>query len=423
MMYRILLGTILLLLAFACSSTRPMQVIDLEMHDLDTLFVEAPMPNSRKEAADFRLPTYKPSAKRTNDLLHTKLELSFDWEKEQVIGKASLELKPYFGSVQSLTLDAKQLNMNAIEIPGHTFDYTYDEEHIQITFEKPIAAKETYTVTIDYTAQPSASGGSAAITSNQGLFFINPRGEEGDKPQQIWTQGETEWNSRWFPTIDQPNERCTQELFITVDQKFQTLSNGILKELTNNPDGTRTDHWQMDQPHAPYLFMLTVGEFAVVKDQWEDLPLTYYVEPKYENSAKAIFQHTPEMISFFSSKLNFPFPWDKYAQVVVRDYVSGAMENTTASVFGERVQKFERALIDDGNDRIVAHELFHQWFGNLVTCESWANLTMNEGFANYAEYLWFEHKYGADEANYHLLSERSAYFFGSGMDARPLIYF
>lgn len=422
-MYRILLGTILLLLAFACSSSRPMQVVDLELHDLDTLFVEAPMPNSRKKASDFKLPRYQASSKRVNDLLHTKLELSFDWTQEKVIGKASLDFKPYFGEIQSLRLDAKELQIESIQIPGKAFEYSYDQKQIQIDFAEKIAASEKYTVIINYTAQPSASGGSSAITSNQGLFFINPRGEEGDKPQQIWTQGETEWNSRWFPTIDQPNERCTQELILTVDQRFQTLSNGLLKETVNHANGTRTDYWQMDQPHAPYLFMLTVGEFAVVKDQWKDLPLTYYVEPKYEASAKAIFQHTPEMLEFFSTKLNFPFPWSKYAQVVVRDYVSGAMENTTASVFGEQIQKFSRALIDDNNDGIVAHELFHQWFGDLVTCESWANLTMNEGFANYAEYLWMEHQYGADEAAYHLLSERSGYFFSVGMDAHPLIHF
>lgn len=422
-MYKILLGTVLLFFAFACSSTRPMQVVDIEMHDLDTLFVDASMPNDRKAAADFKLPRYQASAKRVNDLLHTKLELRFDWGKEQVIGKATLELKPYFGPVKSLTLDAKELDIQSIEIPNKIFDYTYDQSHLQIEFSEEISPQEIYTVIIDYTAQPSASGGSAAITSNQGLFFINPRGEEGDKPQQVWTQGETEWNSRWFPTIDQPNERCTQELILKVDQKFQTLSNGLLKNATNHPDGTRSDHWLMDQPHAPYLFMLTVGEFAVVADQWRDLPLTYYVEPKYENAAKDIFPHTPEMLEFFSTKLDYPFPWSKYAQVVVRDYVSGAMENTTASVFGEQVQKFSRALIDDGNDGIVAHELFHQWFGNLVTCESWANLTMNEGFANYAEYLWSEYKYGKDEAAYHLLSERSGYFYSVGMDAHPLIHF
>jgi aminopeptidase N len=398
-----------------------MEVVDLEMHDLDTLFVEAAMPNHRKQAEDFKLPRYNPTPKRTNDLLHTKLELSFDWLTEKVIGKATLELKPYFSSIQNLTLDAKDLLIQAIEIPGRVFEYEYDGQSINIEFQQVIPAKATYSVIIDYTAQPASSGGSAAITSDQGLFFINPRGEEGDKPQQIWTQGETEWNSRWFPTIDQPNERCTQELILTVDAKFKTLSNGLLQQQTNNPDGTRTDYWKLDQPHAPYLFMLAVGDFAIVNDQWKDLPLSYYVEPKYEAAAKTIFQHTPEMIDFFSSKLNYPFPWPKYAQIVVRDYVSGAMENTTASVFGESVQKFPRELIDDHNDGIVAHELFHQWFGDLVTCESWANLTMNEGFANYSEYLWYEHQYGTDEAAYHMLGERSTYFYSASNEAHPLI--
>jgi aminopeptidase N len=281
---------------------------------------------------------------------------------------------------------------------------------------------DTFELAITYTARPTATGGSNAITSNQGLFFINSKGR-GGKPQQIWTQGETEWNSRWFPTIDEPNERCTQEVYLTVEDRFTTLSNGILQQSTDNKDGTRTDYWQMNQPHAPYLFAIIVGEYAVVEEEVDSLLLQYYVEPKYEKHAQMIFAHTPEMIRFFSEKLDYPFPWDKYAQVVVRDYVSGAMENTTASVFGEFVQKRGRALTNEFNDYIVAHELFHQWFGDLVTCESWANLTLNEGFANYAEYLWYEHYYGPSLAAYHMMTERNSYFYEAASSAHPLIHF
>ena len=189
-------------------------------------------------------------------------------------------------------------------------------------------------------------------------FLSTPRGEDPNKPQQIWTQGETEWNSKWFPTIDKPNERCTQEMYITVEDKFKTLSNGVLVNSIKNEDGTRTDFWKMAQPHAPYLFMIAVGEFAVVQDKWEGIPLDYYVEPEYERSARAIFGNTVEMLDFFSSKLGIKYPWAKYAQIVVRDYVSGAMENTTSVIFGDFVQKHEEDLIDNNNDRIVAHELF-----------------------------------------------------------------
>jgi len=180
----------------------------------------------------------------------------------------------------------------------------------------------------------------------------------------------------------------------------------------------------MDQTHAPYLFMLAVGEYAVVKETWQDIPVEYYVEPAFEKDAKAIFPHTPEMLSFFSEKLGVKYPWQKYAQIVVRDYVSGAMENTTAVIFGEFMQLPARELIDERfNETIVAHELIHHWFGDLVTCESWANLSLNEGFASYGEYLWLEHKYGKDEASYHLLGEWNSYMATSDYGLHPLIHF
>lgn len=402
-MYRSIFALALIaLFTFSCATSRKSDIVDVELRELDTIFVEAPMPNALKSAEDFSLPVYRPSATRQFDLLHTRLDLSFNWEEEQVFGLARLRLTPYFYPANRLELDAKQLQIKSISMQGQSLPYDYDQEVLSVQLPRLMARGDTFEIEIDYTAQPAASGGSAAITSNQGLFFINPQGTEGNKPQQIWTQGETEWNSRWFPTIDKPNERCTQAIYLTVEDRFNTLSNGVLKESIDNEDGTRTDYWWMDQPHAPYLFAIVVGEFAVVEEVVDGLPLSYYVEPKYEKDARAIFARTPEMIRFFSRKLDYPFPWGKYAQVVVRDYVSGAMENTTASIFGAFVQKRSRALINNHNDGIVAHELFHQWFGNLVTCESWANLTMNEGFANYSEYLWYEHYYGPDEAAYQI---------------------
>jgi aminopeptidase N len=155
--------------------------------------------------------------------------------------------------------------------------------------------------------------------------------------------------------------------------------------------------------------MVAVGEYHEEKEMWNNIPLHYFVEKRFAPFTKKIFNHTPEMLSFFSEKLQYPYPWDKYAQISVRDYTSGAMENTGAVVFNEFVQKNNYELADNDNDYIVAHELFHHWFGNLVTCESWSNLTLNEGFANYGEYLWFEHKYGKDRADFHRLNELIGY--------------
>jgi aminopeptidase N len=417
--------------AFSCNLSKKAKddlvvVPETEYRYLDTLTITAPKPDQMKTAEEFELPRYNPSHTRVNDLLHTKLEVRFDWSKEQVLGKATLKLKPHFYETRILTLDAKNFEFHKITFAGSNQElkYEYDGQNIVIDLGRAYKRDEEYTLLIDYTASPNESGGSAAITSDKGLFFINPTGEDTEKPQQIWTQGETENNSRWFPTIDKPNERCTQEMYITVQDKYKTLSNGDLVKSTPNSDGTRTDYWNMTQPHAPYLFMIAVGEFAVITDEWKGKKIEYFVEKEYEEHARRIFPHTPEMLSFFSDILGVEYPWQKYSQVIVRDFVSGAMENTTGVIFGEFIQGTERELIDDlTNDKIVAHEMFHHWFGDLVTCESWANLTMNEGFANYSEYLWLEHKYGKDEADFHLLNELQGYLSSTRQGIHPLIHF
>ncbi|EJF11120.1 M1 family metallopeptidase [Pontibacter sp. BAB1700] len=370
---------------------------------------------------------FNPSKTRVHDLLHTKLRVSFDWEKQYLHGIAELTLKPYFYPQSQLVLDAKGFDIHSVNLmngfDAKELQYTYDGMKLTIDLGKQYTRNDKYIIEIDYTAKPNelAVGGSDAITEDKGLYFINPKGEDPNKPRQIWTQGETEASSAWFPTIDSPNERMTQELYITIDQKFTTLSNGTFVYSRKNPNGTKTDYWKMEQPHAPYLTMMAIGEYAVVKDKWRDLEVNYYVEPAYEKTAKKIFGNTPEMLEFFSKKLGVDYPWSKYSQVVVRDFVSGAMENTSASTFMEDLQLNERELLDKNWDGIIAHELFHQWFGNYVTTESWANLPLNEAFANYSEYLWTEHKYGADEAAFHHLDELGQYLDESESKREPLI--
>ncbi len=420
-----------LLIFFSCKTTKNIVDAPVKIQEefLDTLVISAPAIDTsinEEETASYSLPVYHPSYLRKNDLIHTKLDLSFDWNKQYVFGKAELSIKPLFYPIDQVILDAKNFDIHKVSLFSKEVDYQYDGTKLNITLDRAYAADEVYVLFIEYTAKPNEGpqGGSQAITSDKGLFFINPLGDDPSKPQQIWTQGETENNSRWFPTIDKPIERCSQEISLTVENRFVTLSNGLMISSQRNADNTRTDTWRQDKPHAPYLFMLAVGEFAVVKEQWNNISVDYYVEPEYADYAKKIFNHTPEMLQFFSDKLNMEYPWDKYAQVAVRDYVSGAMENTSAVIFGEFVQKTEEELVDNHNDFIVAHEMIHHWFGDLVTCESWANLTMNEGFANYGEYLWFEHKYGKDEADFHRQNELFGYLnqVQSG-NIHPLIHF
>ena len=365
---------------------------------------------------------YNPSRTLLTDLIHTKLEVNFDWKKSRMNGKATISAKQHFYASDSLILDAKGMDINKVELNGKALTYTYtDSLKLRIKLDKIYTRDEKFTVVIDYVSKPDerTTSGSAAITSDKGLYFINPKGEIKGKMPQIWTQGETEANSVWFPTVDAPNAKTTQEMFITVEDKYLTLSNGKLIASVKNANGTRTDQWKQDLPHAPYLFMMAVGEFKVVKDSYmrpdgTKMDVNYYVEPEFEANAKAIFGETPAMIKFFSQKLGVEFPWDKYSQIVVRDYVSGAMENTGAVIFGDYVYKTDRELMDANDQSTIAHELFHHWFGDLVTCESWANLPLNESFANYSQYLWDEHRYGIDEADYQAEQEANGYF-NSGM--------
>jgi aminopeptidase N len=374
---------------------------------------------------------YRAFATKINDLVHTKLDAKFDYSKSQLNGKVWITLKPHFYPTDSLQLDAKGMKINKIEIvkaggKNGTLKYNYDSSFINITLDRSYKASEQYTVYIDYVAMPNdlKVEGSAAINDAKGLYFINPKGEEKDKPTQIWTQGETEATSAWVPTIDRPNQKTTNEILMTVPAKYVTLSNGKLVTQTKNADGTRTDHWKMDLPHAPYLFFMGVGDYAIVKDTYKGKEVNYYVEKEYEKVAKKIFGNTPEMMKFFSEKVTgIEYPWIKYSQIVGRDYVSGAMENTTATLHQESAQQDARELMDGNSwEGTIAHELFHQWFGDYVTAESWSNLTVNESFANYSQVLWDEYKYGKDAGDAENYKDMQGYI-QSGSAAKDLARF
>lgn len=355
--------------------------------------------------------TYYAAYTRKADLIHTKLDVQLNWDSCFVIGKANLKVKPYFYSINELELDAKGFEIKEIKINNTKADYVYDNYKLKINLGRTYTNTESFDVYIDYIAKPNKIKvkGSAAITSDKGFYFINPDGKNTKVPKQFWTQGETESNSCWFPTIESGSERHSQEISITVDKKWVTLSNGRLVYSTNNSDGTRTDYWKQELSHTPYLTLLAGGDFSIYKDKWRNLEVNYYMEPKFAPYAKQIFGNTPEMIEFYSNKLGFTYPWDKYSQIVVREFVSGAMENTGAVTFFDGMNMTDRDLIDGNNEEIIAHELFHHWFGDLLTCESWPNLPLNESFATYGEYLWNEYKYGRYEADRAALNDLNAY--------------
>ncbi|KQS93065.1 M1 family metallopeptidase [Chryseobacterium sp. Leaf394] len=377
-----------------------------------------------------RQEVYRATHAKVTELKHTKLKVSFDYQKEQMNGEEWLTASPYFYATNELTLDAKSMLIHEVALDQNgkksPLKYDYKNDVLKITLDKTYQKNQDYTVYIKYTSRPNEvkQEGSAAISDAKGLYFINAQGKDADKPTQIWTQGETESSSAWFPTIDKSNQKTTQEIYMTVPDKYVTLSNGIMKGSEKAGNGLRTDHWVMDKPHSTYLFFMGVGEYAIVKDKWRNIPVDYYIEKEYEPYAKQIYGNTPEMMEFFSKKLGYDYPWAKYAQISGRDYVSGAMENTTATLHGSAVLQKPGQLIDENSwEDTIAHELFHHWFGDLVTAESWSNLTVNESFANYSEYLWNEYKYGKDQADYHQMTDVNMYIHNPGDFKKDLVRF
>jgi aminopeptidase N len=387
------------------------------------------------------LGAYHPERTRLNNILYTRLDVRFDWVRQQVPASAIIKFTPHFYDQTTLELDAREFEIKGVAQLNPSQDYgsataaeiskkvskklefSYDKRKLIIKLGKKYTRKDTLFVKVDYVAKPNEvpQDPQGDLPAEKGLFFINADGLEEGKPRQIWTQGETHGSSCWFPTIDAPNQKFTQDIYITVDSTFKTLSNGLLISQETDKE-FRTDHWKQSLPHSPYLVMMAVGDFAVAKDMMPDgLELSYYVEPRYGKDAHAIFGRTPEMIAFFTNIFGVAYPWEKYAQIAVRDFVAGAMENTTATVHEEGVQNDARSLVDGNSDAVIAHELSHHWFGDYVTCEEWGQLPLNESFANYSEYLWSEYNNGKNDADLGNMQELKQYLGEAETKQVPMI--
>lgn len=372
------------------------QVKDTAKHvNLDTITVSA-QPVST---------VYRATEPTIWDINNIKIALSFNWKERTADAKEWIRLHPHFYPTDTLQLDAKAMRIDMVQLVNEKgsikLKYTYEHDKLILHFDQQYKKEDTIELYLKYTAMPySVSGeGSKAITEDRGLYFINTDNSITNKPSEIWTQGETEANSHWMICIDKPNSRFTTQVELTVPEVYTTLSNGELLRQSKDAKNMRTDVWRMNQPIQAYAVMFAIGKFKVIKDEWKEKEVSYYVEPEYAPYARQMFKYTPEMIDYFSQRTGVSYPWNKYSQVVVRDYVSGAMENTSASLFGEFMNQTARESADKNTNDVVSHELFHQWFGDYVTAESWSNLTLNESFANYGEQLWRSHKFGKASAD------------------------
>jgi aminopeptidase N len=351
---------------------------------------------------------------RQYDLQHLRLDLAFDGEARSVAGTATNTLVPLLPGVDSVRLDAAGLDVRAVRVNGAPRPFTLDPQAQTLTvkLDRGYGPQDRLEVAVDYSAHPRA-----------GLYFVGPDRAYPGKPRQIWSQGESDLNRFWFPSWDYPNDRTTTEVIATVQRPLLAVSNGKLLEVTDQPGGRRAYHWRMDVPHSTYLVSVAIGDFTRIADSWRDVPVEYYVPPGTdEATARRSFGDTPKILEHFSQVTGRPYPYAKYAQSAVVDYMWGGMENISATTQTARTLHDARAETDFPSEGLVAHETAHQWFGDLLTCEDWSNAWLNEGFADYFTALYLGHAHGEDAFAAEMLSLRDGYLREADRDyQRPLV--
>ncbi len=351
---------------------------------------------------------------RPIDIQNIRLDLKVDLPKKSVDAVATIDFVP-LRPLASVDLDAVEFEVKSVSL------IVGKEDKKSLRFRH-----DGEKLTIDLPADAVAEGKSAQFViayrvrdPKAGLHFFGPTPNEPNVPLTVWSQGEAITNRYWIPCLDHPGEKQTSELVVTAPKGFEVLSNGKLIERLENPDDTVTFHWKQTKPHVSYLITLVVGKFDVVTEEWKGIPVTYYVPPGRKQDVARTFGRTREMLDFFSMRFGIQYPWEKYAQVCVEQFTSGGMENTSATTLVESAIIDERSALDRDSDRLIAHELGHQWWGDLVTCRDWAHLWLNEGFATFCEIIWAEHHQGADEAQYALLGKARGAITGGR--TRPIV--
>lgn len=357
-------------------------------------------------------PPYRWPRSRDYDVRHYRIALSFDWKNKAVFGEATITLRPFKSGLREIELDAGNMTISGVRLANKPLQFRYeDREKLFVKLDRDYPAGTNLAITVSYSAVPK-----------KGLTFIVPTEREPNRPYQIWSQGQPEDNHYWFPCYDYPNDKATSELIVTVQERFQVISNGKLVSVRRDPiKKTKTWHWKMDQPSSSYLISVIVGEFARIRHPYKNLDVSSYVYRDQVENARLSFANLSRMIRFFSEKLQYEYPYGKYAQTTVRDF-GGGMENITATTLTDSSVHDERAALDISSDGLVSHELAHQWFGDMLTCRDWGELWLNESFATFMANLWTEHDKGRDEYLYEMFNNQRAYFQAwSGGLRRPIV--
>jgi len=352
---------------------------------------------------------------REVDFKHLKAELTIDPKKREVRGTVTHTLTPLHPYLTRFGLDCgPDLKVSEVSLgsPPVACESSTEGEKLWITLPKPADPGDELELAISYAGSPRT-----------GLHFVIPDPAYPEQALAIWTQGQPEDNHHWLPCYDSPNDRLTSEMIVTVPRPLSVVSNGTQVSVRENSDGSRTFHWKQDQPHSTYLITLAISEFTRYQDRVDDLPVEYYVHRAIdEQTARRFLGKTPRMIRFLQERTGHPYPYPKYAQVCLPEF-EGGMENTSATSMTDAALTDEIQALEANFDGLVAHELAHQWFGDLVTCKNWAHLWLNEGFASYFDPLYTQYDRGNDEFRLQMNGLLRNYLNNDQLYRRPIVEF
>ena len=346
------------------------------------------------------------------DLQHSKIALRFQPEQKKVIGDVTHSLTLLRDGLDTVWFDSVGLQIESVHINKGAAKFSTTDSRLVVTLPKGAKAGAKFDVEIKYQGTPT-----------KGLYFVLPDKDYPNRPLQIWTQGESEDTRYYLPTYDYPNDRLTTETILTVPADWQTISNGKLIGVTDASDGMKTWTWRESQPSSTYLITVVAGEFVEVKDSWRNIPVTYYAPKDRGDRLVPSYNRTPAMIELFSKKLGVDYPWEKYSQVMVDEFVAGGMENSSATTNTAESLRNPKLVpeYEQNQDPLISHELGHQWFGDLVTTKDWGDIWLNEGFATFMETVWAEAHFGKDTADYDRWEGAKQWFAMRSLYDKPIV--